>query len=298
MPERIAAVLSILAILINYGRHLADAIEHRAVWRGFATIAQFFGTATVPVILAHIQRGIMRAVALERMLRRRAARGRDLAILARRSRARRAAAPTAAPEEPTGSQAAPATPDAAAPPANPATAEAAGPPAAEAPPAQQKAARPVRHGGPEEPLTLDTLPSMAHFEAEALRRPVGQTIVAICRDFGISPSLCNGTFWNQVFMAIHWYRGSVGNVVLEMGRREKRFDKDHWKHPDLPLPEQTREGVRRVLGFLIGDPSVDPLRPEPAPDAPAAVAAPVAVGAPVAVAAPEVPVAAEATGPP
>ena len=143
---------------------------------------------------------------------------------------------------------------------------------------------PVRGSVPEEPLTLETLPSMAQLDAEALRRPIGQSIVAICRDFGISPSLCEGAFWNRVFMAIHSYRGNLSNVVLEMQRREKQFDKDYWKHPDLPLPEQTREGIRRVLGFRIGEPPVDPFRP--APDAPASVAAPSA------------PVAAAATGPP
>ena len=109
---------------------------------------------------------------------------------------------------------------------------------------------------------------MAQVEAEARRRPVGQSIVAICGDFGISPSLCEGAFWNRVFMAIHHYRGRVSNVVLEMQRREKQFDKDHWKHPDLPLPEQTRAGIRRVLGFRIGEPPVDPFRPVPPPGAP------------------------------
>ena len=104
---------------------------------------------------------------------------------------------------------------------------------------------------------------MAQLDAEVLRRPIGQSIVAICRDFGISPSLCEGSFWNRVFMAIHSYRGNVSNVVLEMQRREKRFDKDYWKHPNLPLPEQTREGIRRVLGFRIGETPVDPFRPAP-----------------------------------
>src|SRR6202034_3030576 len=95
VPEHIAAMLSLVAILTEYGRHLVDTIEHRAIWRGFATIAQFFGTATMPVILAHIQRGLMRAIALEQMLLRRATRGRDLAILARRMRAQPAEEPTA-----------------------------------------------------------------------------------------------------------------------------------------------------------------------------------------------------------
>jgi hypothetical protein len=267
VPEGIAAMLSVLTILIEYGRHLAETIEHRAIWRGFATIAQFFGTAAMPVILAHIQRGLMRALALEQMLLRRAARGRDLAILTRRTHIRRAAEPTA-------------------PQAEPVTAQAAAPLPAEAPPEQQPAARPVRGNFPEEPLTLDKLPSMAQLEAEVRRRPIGQTIVAICRDLGISPSLCDGMFWNRVFMAIHCHRGSLGNIVLEMRRREKRFDKEHWQHPNLALPEQTREGIRSVLGFRIGEPPVDPFRPVPAPGAPASVAAP------------NVPVAEAATGPP
>src|SRR6202041_3442623 len=115
VPERIAAMLSLVAVLAEYGRHLVETIEHRAIWRGFATIAQFFGTATMPVILAHIQRGLMRAIALERMLRRRATRGRDLAILARRMRAQRAAEPTAPQAEPPPPPAEPAAPDPAAP---------------------------------------------------------------------------------------------------------------------------------------------------------------------------------------
>jgi hypothetical protein len=273
VPEGIAAVLAILAILTGYGRHLAETLEHRAVWSGFATIAQFFGTAAVPVILAHIKRGLMRAIALERMLRRRAARGRDLVILARRSRARRAAELPAPQAGPTAPQ------------AGPVAADAAAPPTAEVPPGQQPAARPARRAGPEEPLTLDTMPSMAQLEAEVRRRPIGQSIVEICRDLGIAPTLCEGAFWNQVFMAIRCYRGSVSNLMLEMRRREKQLDKEHWKYPGLPLPEETRAGVRRVLGFFIGETPVDP-------------AGPVPPGAPTPVAAPGVPVPPAATGPP
>jgi hypothetical protein len=267
VPEGIAAVLSILAILIDYGRHLADMVEHRTAWRGFATVAQFFGTAAPPVMLAHIQRGLMRAMALQHVLLQRAARGRDLRILARRIRARRAA-PQAAPQEaPPGADAAEPQPD-------------------EASPKEAPAARPAHRTGPEEPLSFETMPSMAEVEAKVRRRSPGQTIVAICRDLGISPSLCEGTFWNRVFTAIHCYRGSVSKVVLEMNRREKLFDKEDWKHPNLGLPEQTREGIRRVLGFFIGEKPVNPFRRLPAPSALPALAAP------------DMPIAATATGPP
>ena len=254
VPERIAVLLSIVAVLAEYGRHLAETVEHRAIWRGFATIAQFFGTATLPVILAHIQRGLMRAVALERMLLRRAARGRDLVVLARRSHGRRAVEPLTPPAKPAIAET---------------VADAAGPSPAETPPAQQPASRPVRGTAPDEALTLDTLPSMAQVEAEVRRRPIGRTIVDICRDLGVSPHLCEGTFWNRVFMAIHWYRGNVSDVVLEMQRREKRLDADHWQYPKLALPERSREEIRRVLGFRIGERPVDPFRPAPEVGAPA-----------------------------
>ncbi len=38
-----------------------------------------------------------------------------------------------------------------------------------------------------------------------------------------------------------------------MKRRERRFEKEEWKHPGLELPEETRDGIRRVLGFFIGE---------------------------------------------
>jgi hypothetical protein len=284
VPERIAAVLSIVAILAEYGRHLAETVEHRALWRGFATIAQFFGTASLPVILAHIQRGLMRAVALERMLLRRAARGRDLTIRTRRMDEWRAAEPAAPQAEPAAAPPSAPPPPAQlspAPPAHPSPSPAAHPSPAQ--PAQQPASSASGRSGPdaagragaEEPLSFDTLPSMAQLEAEVRRRPIGQSIVEICRDLGVSPSLCDGSFWHRVFMAIHCYRGSLGNVVLEMRRRETRFDKEHWKYPKLALPEQTREGIRRVLGFAIGERPVDPFRPALAPDAPATIAGPI-----------------------
>ena len=253
VPEHIAYVLHIVAILAAYGRHLADTIERRAAGRGFSTIAQYFGTATVSVILAHIQRGVMRAVALQRMLLARAARGRDLMILAPRVHDRRQEKP-----------------------AVPLSADAATEPQPEqnAPPAQAAAVRPARATGPEEPLTLATLPTMAQIEAEVRRRPVGRTIVDICRDLGVSPSLCEGSFWNCIFTAIHYFRGSLCNVVLEMRRREKLFEKNvQDRSPGLDWPEETRDGIRRVLGFLIGESLVDPFHASPAPGAPVAAAA-------------------------
>ncbi len=114
---------------------------------------------------------------------------------------------------------------------------------------------------------------MESIEAEVRRSPIGRTIAAICRDLGISPALCDGTFWNRLFDAIRLYRGSLPGFVREVKRRERRFEKEEWKHPGLELPEETRSGVRRVLGFFIGEPPVDPFAVAAAPGAPVAAAA-------------------------
>jgi hypothetical protein len=90
-----------------------------------------------------------------------------------------------------------------------------------------------------------------------LRSPIGRTIAAICRDLGISASLCDGTFWNALADSIDWYRGNLGTFIVELKQREARFKQDEWKYPELDLAEKTRAGVRRVLGFFIGEELAD-----------------------------------------
>ena len=135
------------------------------------------------------------------------------------------------------------------------------PPPAEAPP--QPA--PAYHAAWTPPLTLETLPSLEQLEAEVRRRSVGQTIIDICLDLGVSPSLCSGPFWNRLLDAIQHYRGALPKLMWEMRRRERRFEKEDWKYPRLPLPEQTLAGIREVLGFRIGEQPVDPFRPALSP---------------------------------
>src|SRR5487761_2477295 len=106
VPQNIADVLTLLHILLAYGRHLAATLEHRAAVRGFSVIAQFFGTARVPAILARLSRGILRVMALERVLLARAARGRDLVFLERRTYAAREPQP-ALPQPPASAAAPP-----------------------------------------------------------------------------------------------------------------------------------------------------------------------------------------------
>src|SRR5579863_8266346 len=77
LPENIDALLHVARILLTYGRHLLDTIRQRAAAPNFNAIAACFGTANVTTILAHLNRGILRCIALERVLLARAATGRD-----------------------------------------------------------------------------------------------------------------------------------------------------------------------------------------------------------------------------
>jgi hypothetical protein len=108
-------------------------------------------------------------------------------------------------------------------------------------------------------------------EDEVRRHPVGRSIAAICLDLGVSPKLCTGWFWNGLFYAMHDYGGPLAGMLMTLHRREWRFEKEDWKHPrSLGRPEQTHEGVRRVLGFCLGEEPVDPFRlvPWPGPAVP------------------------------
>ena len=280
MPERIAEILGILGILASYGRHMLDTIEQRAVWSTFATIAQFFGTTALAAILPRIHRGIMRATALERVLRARARRGRDLVIPLPRISAPRAPKPPVAPTL-----------------AGLATAigvEIIEHASAEATPAA-KPARSRRRRAEDEPLTFDNLPSMEQLLAEVRRRPIGQTIVEILCDLGVSFTLCSGSFGTRIMHAIRWYNGSLGTYMNEMGQRQRKFADLRDRNQHLPAPANNRARVESAVGFFVGDPMVNPCDP-----AAASVAADRPASAPAAASAAtaNAPVAAAATGPP
>ena len=80
IPARIAALLHTVRILLGYGRHLAETATHRSASTDFNAVAACFGTGRLGAIIAHLERGILRATALERVLLARAARGRDISF--------------------------------------------------------------------------------------------------------------------------------------------------------------------------------------------------------------------------
>src|SRR5579862_1217830 len=86
LPNNIAVILHAACILLDYGRHLIDTVRHRATAPNFNAIAACFGTANLATILAHLNRGILRAAALQRVLLARAATGQDIDFVERPTR--------------------------------------------------------------------------------------------------------------------------------------------------------------------------------------------------------------------
>ena len=200
-------------ILLGYGRQLAETAPQRSANPDFNAIAACFGTGRLHAILAHLQRGILRAMALERVLLARAARGRDIGFVAPRERA--AATPAAPADAPPSEQSAANSPAAAQP--------------AEAPVAQKPAARPSRPAGWNDPELY--MPTLEELEAQARRRPPGRSLVDICLDLAVVPGFCAGPFWNELFDSIRLHGGSIGTLMQEKARREKAFGKEQDSSP-------------------------------------------------------------------
>jgi hypothetical protein len=253
MPARIAALLHTVRILLNFGRHLAETATQRSASTDFNAIAVGFGTGRLYAILAHLQRGILRATALQNVLLARAARGRDISFVAPRERA--PAAPAAPVDAPAAPEDAPA-----------------GQPA-EAPAAEKPAARPSRPRGWNDPELF--MPTLEELEAQVRRRPLGRTLVDICLDLAVVPGFCAGSFWNELFEGIRLHGGRVATLMQEKVRREEAFcrEQDRTVGSNWDWQGMGREALRRALGFFIGDVAEDVLEPSGAPFAPVAAAA-------------------------
>ncbi len=227
IPGRIGAVLHVLATLITHARHFAATATSRASTPEFAPAAAVFGTDHPPTILHRIQRGLLRALALQEYLLARAARGRNL----------RFAWPPCVERQPHHR-----------------------PPAKSAPGPRPTPLRPRQP----DPALLDPgnpaasrLPTAEELAAEVRRRPVGRTMSYICMDLGIAPGLCQGEFWNQVEKTLRRYGGSLNRLYQVRVRREEAFQREHDRRKDtwhIDWRDLTPSAVRLALGCLIGEP--------------------------------------------
>jgi hypothetical protein len=251
LPERIAGILRTVRTLLGYGRHMVETVKHRAEAPNFPGIAVNFGTSRLASILAHLQRGILRAMALEHVLLARAERGKTIQIV---QRSVRAAKPEAAPADPQGDAAGD-------PPAVAAGGQAE--PSSGHDVAKRKPARLSRPNGWDDPELF--MPTLEDLIAQVRRRPLGRTVVDICLDLAVMPGICRGDLWNDLHALIHFLGGSLPTLIQERMRREREFEKEQdrrptsaWKWWDLK-----RDETRAVLGFFVGEEPVDPfgLRP-------------------------------------
>jgi hypothetical protein len=279
MPARIAALLHTVRIMLGFGRHLAETAQRRSASPDFNAIAACFGTGRLCAILAHLQRGLLRAAALERVLLERAARGRDIQFVTPREYAT-ATPPTLA--DPSAGQldnplsGPPADPPAGEPanlptgePAILPTGEPADSPAdplsgepAEAPVTRKAAARPSRPPGWNDPELF--MPTPDDLEAQVRRRSLGRTLVDICLDLAVVPGFCSGPFWNELFDSIRLHGGSIATLMQEKMRRQEVFCQEQDRKPgsNWDWQQMGREALRHMLGFFIGevaDDSFDPL---------------------------------------
>jgi hypothetical protein len=250
MPRRIAIFLHTVRIMLGFGRRLAETVTQRATTPDFNPIAACYGTGRLSAILAHLQRGLLRAAALERVLLERAAQGRDIRFNIPGKRATATADPPAA------------TP---------------APPASEQPSAPRtdllseqsakasvvrKPLPPSRPHGWNDPELF--MPTPKELEAQVRRRPLGRTLVDICLDLAVVPGFCASQFWNHLHDCINVTGGSVVTLMQEKTRREEAFCKEQDKKPGSNWDWQTmkRDALRRVLGLWIGevaDGAFDPL---------------------------------------
>ena len=225
LPNNIEVVLHAICILLGYGRHLLDTIRLRAAAPNFNAIAACFGTDNLSTIVAHLTRGILRAVALQRVLLARAATGKDIEFVAPRTKAQ--------PDEH------PAVPL----------------------PAREPASWPSRPAGWNDPKLF--MPTLQDLERQARHRPIGRTIHDICLDLAVVPGFCHSAFWNELFDIMTYFGGSIDRLMRQKARRRDTFSKELDKRRDANWDwlNMSRDALRQVLGFFIGEIPVNPFEP-------------------------------------
>ena len=169
-PKNIARLLCVLTTLIGFGRHIAATIERRAARPGAWLYTAVFGTTKIAVIQAHLHRGILRATALESLLLARAAAGHDVAPAPLRT-------PAAPGTDANGDR-------------------------HDEPFNVQVERLTAQRAKYDAPADRDHLPGLAEIEAEVRAHPIGFTIDAIRRDFGVIAIMCTYEFWDTLTEAI------------------------------------------------------------------------------------------------
>ena len=190
-PSRAGGLLELVHKLISYGTFLAATVRQRGLGNHPDIQGRTFGTTNVKLILARIARGLLYAAVLEARLHRSAARL-DAPPRPRPPRAHAASATTEACE----------------------------------PPAPRRRASP-RHTDDDDAL-LANMPTAEQIAEQIRRRPIGEVIADIVRDFGIVPA---HPLWRDLQRAITREGGRYVALVMDTIRRPRR----------VPIPEDYPE---------------------------------------------------------
>ena len=226
-PPCIAFLLKIVHVLIGYGRQLDDTLPTKVGHPRFPVLASSFGTHDVRRILGHVQRGIIRAMMLQRFLLARAAQGRDIE-------------PVRQPE-----------------PAEPADIESLD---LKLRPPPQPRAKPAKKIDPNDPLHF-AIPTMQELEAQVRRRSVGRTIAEICMDLGVVATFCEGATWNDILEALMHFGANLAEFFGTQQHRRETFERERDKHSNtwaFDWRDRPRDAFRQLLGSLIGESALAP----------------------------------------
>ncbi len=235
LPNNIEVILHAVGVLLTYGRHLIDTIRQRATAPTFNAIACCFGTDNLSAIIAHLNRGILRAAALERLLLARAATGKDIDVIVRR---------TATPEPPPAPAAEPEQPA-----ATPTT-------------RRKRAFRPAGRDNPE--LYMPTPEELDRQVQPSPHRP--HRLRYLPSIWLLSPGYCYPAFWNELFDIMNYFSGiaSIAKLMREKSRRRAAFDKeqDNKRGSNWDWVRMSPDAIRQAVGFnFVGEPPVNPLDP-------------------------------------
>ena len=224
MPSCIAAIWGIVRVLLGYGKHLDQTLPEKTDHPSFPALAAGFGTHDIRRILAHVQRGILRAMMLQRFLLARAAQGRDIE-----------------PIEP------------------PAPAEQADIAALDMklrPPVGPRAKTPrAPRIDPDAPAYF-VMPTMKELESQVRRRSVGRTLAEICMDLGIEATTSEAGFWYEVYRVFMNFGGNCAEFFDVRERRKKAFEKERQTRPDTwtcDWRDRPRDSIRQLLGYVAGE---------------------------------------------
>ncbi len=81
---------------------------------------------------------------------------------------------------------------------------------------------------------LARLPTAGEIAAQVRRRPIGVILADICRDFGIAPGDLDGSFWDELNLAIISYGGTIAGIIDSQISRSFAFT--FGKRADKPDP--------------------------------------------------------------